>query len=97
MPISKEKQKLYPKNWKEISQWVRIRAGNKCELCEVHNHTERPVTGTIIVLTVHHQDFNPKNNEFWNLIALCQRCHLRLDKRWKRRNKPDKGFPEAIY
>lgn len=32
-----------------------------------------------IILTVHHIDFDKKNNERQNLIALCQRCHLRLD------------------
>jgi len=34
---------------------------------------------TKIVLTVHHIDADKKNNNKQNLIALCQRCHLRLD------------------
>lgn len=33
-----------------------------------------------IVLTVHHIDGNRQNNGKHNLIALCQRCHLRLDR-----------------
>jgi 5-methylcytosine-specific restriction endonuclease McrA len=40
-----------------------------------------PAAGrTKIVLTVHHIDGNPANNSRHNLIALCQRCHLRLDR-----------------
>jgi hypothetical protein len=36
----------------------------------------RPVK---IVLTVHHIDSNKMNSKKQNIIALCQRCHLRLD------------------
>lgn len=28
------------------------------------------------ILTVHHLDGTKANNEWWNLTALCQRCHL---------------------
>ena len=87
MPISKEKQKLYPKNWKALSEWVRIRAGNQCEICDAKNKESHPVTKSKVVLTVHHCDFSPKNNEEYNLIALCQRCHNRLDKRYRARNR----------
>jgi hypothetical protein len=34
---------------------------------------------TKIVLTVAHLDHNKHNNRFYNLAALCQRCHLRHD------------------
>lgn len=35
MPITKEKKKLYPPNWKEISNRIRFeRAGGKCEECD---------------------------------------------------------------
>ena len=33
------------------------------------------------VLTVHHLDGNKANLQWWNLAALCQRCHL--DIQWK--------------
>ena len=33
-----------------------------------------------IVLTVAHLDQNPANNSFFNLAALCQRCHLNHDR-----------------
>jgi 5-methylcytosine-specific restriction endonuclease McrA len=35
---------------------------------------------TRIVLTVHHRDGDPTNNARENLVALCQRCHLRADR-----------------
>jgi hypothetical protein len=40
------------------------------------------------VLTVHHLDNDKANCRWWNLAALCQRCHLeiqgrvRMDRRW---------------
>lgn len=34
---------------------------------------------TRIVLTVAHLDRDKDNNRFWNLAALCQRCHLSHD------------------
>jgi hypothetical protein len=30
------------------------------------------------ILTVHHFDGNKSNCAWWNLLALCQRCHLRI-------------------
>ena len=108
--------KLYPKNWREISARVRIRAGNKCELCDRLNHhyydgnklcheaevewfllckknpglVKEPGKIIKIVLTTHHLDFNPSNNEEYNLMALCQRCHNRLDARWRAYNRKKK-------
>lgn len=35
---------------------------------------------TKIVLTVAHLDHNKNNNDFANLRALCQSCHLHLDR-----------------
>lgn len=29
-------------------------------------------------LTVHHLDGNKENNRWWNLLALCQVCHLQI-------------------
>lgn len=83
MPISKERKKLYPKDWKQISAEVRLRAGNMCEMCQAENGKPNPKTGSKVILTVHHLDFNPLNNKEYNLMALCQRCHLRLDMKYK--------------
>lgn len=30
------------------------------------------------MLTVHHIDLNKSNCRWWNLAALCQRCHLQI-------------------
>ena len=30
------------------------------------------------ILTVHHLDMNKANCRWWNLVALCQRCHLQI-------------------
>jgi hypothetical protein len=33
------------------------------------------------ILTVHHLDEDKANCRWWNLVALCQRCHLRMQKK----------------
>ena len=71
--------KDYPDNWKWLSKQVRKRNDNKCELCDAENGKPHWKTGSKVVLTVHHIDGDKKNNSERNLIALCQRCHLRLD------------------
>lgn len=39
MPIKPENKKLYPPNWKQISEYIRFeRAKNKCEFCGVNNY-----------------------------------------------------------
>ncbi len=48
-------------------------------------HETRPHL-TRIVLTVHHLDPTHTSHDVRDLIALCQRCHLRLDS-WRRRNR----------
>jgi len=62
----------YPENWREIAKEVKDRAGWRCELC---GHEHDPETG--YTLTVHHLDGDPSNCDPENLVALCQRCHLR--------------------
>lgn len=43
-------------------------------------HIEKCNKGTIIVLTIAHLDHDINNNDYGNLKALCQRCHLHHDK-----------------
>ena len=62
---------LYPDNWEEIARVVKEEAGWRCEVCGAE-HGPPPR-----VLTVDHLDFNPANCARENLMALCQRCHLR--------------------
>jgi 5-methylcytosine-specific restriction endonuclease McrA len=63
----------YPENWDEIASQTKEAADWKCIRCgAVHS----PVNG--YSLTVHHMDMDPSNNRWWNLLALCQRCHLHV-------------------
>lgn len=79
MPID---YKNYHPKWSLISRLIRFRrAGNKCEWCGAANGKPHPVTQSKVVLTTAHLDRNRNNNRFWNLAALCQRCHLNHDRR----------------
>lgn len=66
----------YPADWDEIGDRVRAEADGKCVRC---GHEHEPATG--YALTVHHFDGNKANCEWWNLMALCQRCHLTVQGR----------------
>jgi len=85
MPIRPENKARYPKNWKQISQDCRDRAGNCCEGspaypdCRVKNGEPHPETGSKVVLTTAHLDHTPENCEPENLKAWCQRCHNTYD------------------
>jgi len=63
----------YPPDWKEISKHVKDLADWKCVRCE---HGHNPKEG--YCLTVHHLDMDKSNCAWWNIPALCQRCHLRI-------------------
>ena len=66
----------YPDDWAEISKAVKDAADWCCVRCgEYHN----PSAG--YCLTVHHFDGNKSNCDEWNLMALCQRCHLSVQAR----------------
>ena len=73
----------YPENWAEIAKEVKDEAGWMCVRC---GHIHAPKDG--YTLTVHHLDLNPANCAWWNIPALCQRCHLRIqnkvvmERRW---------------
>jgi hypothetical protein len=53
-----------------------------------------PVEAAWRILTVHHLDGDKGNCRWWNLCALCQRCHLeiqgkvQMDRRWLREHSP---------
>jgi hypothetical protein len=77
----------YPPDWPEIALRIKQKHDWNCERCGVH-HMSSPG----FVLTVHHLDGNKANCADWNLAALCQRCHLRI----QGRVKMDQGFFEAV-
>lgn len=68
----------YPDNWEDIARRLKELVGWKCEHC---GHPHDPASG--YVLTVHHLDMNPANCNFTNIVALCQRCHLRIQAQYK--------------
>ncbi len=81
MPID---YSTYCDDWKLRSRFIRFhRAKNKCEKCGAENHLPHPETGGYVVLTVAHLDHNIDNNSFFNLKALCQRCHLGYDLQYR--------------
>lgn len=88
----------YHPNWEAISAAVKEAAGQKCELCNARGGFIHWYTGWVVQLTVHHIDGNPKNNSRQNLIALCERCHLRLDRGLRSRKKaqPDLTWPGGL-
>lgn len=63
----------YPPDWPEIAKAVKEAAGWRCVRC---GHKHEPAAG--YTLTVHHLDMNPANCRWWNLAALCQKCHLHI-------------------
>lgn len=69
-----KKKNRYPENWPEIAERIK-RKNNYC--CEVCGHKHEPETG--YCLGVHHLDRDKENNEDYNLVSACQRCHLRLE------------------
>lgn len=68
----------YPKDWPSIAKAIKERANWICEHC---GHPHDPSHG--YTLTVHHLDGDPSNCAFENLVALCQRCHLSLQARYR--------------
>ena len=67
----------YPSNWGEIALRVKEAAGWCCENCG-HPHSFPGY-----VLTVHHLDGDKGNCGDRNLVALCQRCHLSIQARYR--------------
>lgn len=77
MPMDRS---LYPDDWEKISHRIRFeRAAGRCEWCNASHGDPHPVTGSTVVLTTAHIDHDPSNCDDDNLVALCQRCHLRYD------------------
>lgn len=61
----------YNSDGKQKRKEARERAGNKCIRCNSPS-----VPGKI--LTTHHFDGDKSNDAWWNLLALCQVCHLQI-------------------
>ena len=93
MPIRKEMQQRYPKDWALRSRFVRFyRARNRCEWCGVHNYSLREDTGAVVVLTAAHvYDSGRRLAGCSTWAALCQRCHLRHDAKDRAQGKRERA------
>lgn len=63
----------YPADWDAVATRVKDAANWTCIRCA---HPHEPASGHC--LTVHHLDGDKSNCRWWNLLALCQRCHLHI-------------------
>jgi 5-methylcytosine-specific restriction endonuclease McrA len=94
MPIKPEYHHFYRgKTWQRVRARVLRRSHHTCEGCGVSDNQlyfTRLQDGTIkdgrVVLSVAHLNHNPADNRAENLKALCQRCHLRHDRRLHAQN-----------
>lgn len=66
----------YASDWHATAKLVKEDAGCRCVRC---GESHCPSLG--FCLTVHHFDGDKSNNARWNLMALCQRCHLSVQGR----------------
>jgi 5-methylcytosine-specific restriction endonuclease McrA len=91
-------RKNYHPDWESIADSVVRKANHRCELCTAKAGGLHWLTRSLVVLTVHHIDGNQRNNHVENLIALCQRCHLRLDRglRSHRKARTDVTWPKGV-
>jgi len=61
----------YNEDGKEKRRQARESVGNKCIRCKSPSVQGR-------ILTTHHFDGDKSNDEWWNLLPLCQGCHLQI-------------------
>ena len=80
----------YPWNWLQISREIKDRDGWHCKWCNNAHGQPHHITGSKVILTVHHLGWPKPDNQPGdphdkfdcrdeNLVALCQRCHLWAD------------------
>ena len=105
MPID---YKNYCSDWKLRSHFIRLyRAKNRCEECGAWNysfldkHTRELTDPTDpnairIVLTTAHLDHDISNNSFYNLKAMCQRCHIHYDIPQRKRSRSKKKLKNQL-
>ena len=91
MPISAEKMTQYPggstrsKEWLEFRSALLARADHRCAGtpqtpdCRAANGEPHPKTGSKVVLTIAHMDWDESHADPERCRALCQRCHNMWD------------------
>lgn len=105
MPIN---YKNYSSDFKLRSRFIRfVRAKNRCENCGAWNyqfldkHTRELTDPTDanairIVLTTSHLDHDITNNSFYNLKALCQKCHINYDIPHRKESRRKKKLKDQL-
>ncbi len=99
MPIKAQNRSKYPRDWKVISARIRfVRAEGRCECsgqcglhhkrrcAEKHGSKARWAKGVVVLTVAHYPDPDPSHVADDNLIAACQRCHLRMDHKLHMKN-----------
>lgn len=83
----------YVADRKALHDSVRKAAGDRCIRCghakgdrpeqrvPCDEHCTHPCDGKLRILTVHHLTGEKSDNRWWNLLALCQSCHLTIQGR----------------
>jgi len=79
----------YPDDWKQIRKNILKRACNMCELCEAVNGGTHWKTNSKVVLTIAHINQDINDNRDFNLLALCQRCHNKIDMPYRVDNRKE--------
>jgi hypothetical protein len=81
----------YPPDWAEIARRVKDAAGWRCVRCDAPHSREG-----WRILTVHHLNGDKSDCRWWNLLALCQRCHLSIQGRVNP-ERPWVMFPHTLW
>jgi len=82
VPQTLESIDEYPPRWKEIATNIKKAAGWKCTAC---GHEDDPQHH--YQLTVHHLNGIKSDCRDENLVALCQRCHLKAQAKLRKKIK----------
>ena len=71
---------IYPQEFsKPLKERIRQRDGHRCQECFRHESELRTKSNKPCKLSIHHIDYNKKNNKECNLISLCRPCHAQTN------------------
>ena len=71
---------LYPAEFNnQLKELIRKRDNYRCQQCFRHQDELYSKNGRKYKLSVHHIDYDKKNNDPTNLIALCSNCHAQTN------------------
>lgn len=71
----------YPLDWGWIAFNLKETTNWTCKVCGFKDGDEPN-----IAINVHHRDHDPSNCHHSNLLVCCQRCHLRIERRYRSEN-----------